>query len=153
MTRPGIASTTYKATFFIFWSVFFFGPAGCSIPNLEGADCNIARDTVREFYSVHVGGTMKPTTESLNEVARFLTPPLLARLRAAPETKTDYFTATDDYPRAFRVGGCRQLDHDSIRFDILLFWKDDSRSEQRRIYVTLVRTGEKWLIDNVSYEK
>ena len=35
-------------------------------------------------------------------------------------------------------------------FEVLLFWKDDTRSEQREISVEAVKKNDVWLIDNVA---
>jgi hypothetical protein len=36
-----------------------------------------------------------------------------------------------------------------VVFQVVLFWKDDTRSEQREIKVETVKRNDKWLIDKV----
>ncbi len=121
----------------------------CSVPNLEKPECTAARQTVREFYSYHFGNDMKPSKESLKLREKFLTDELKQNLAAQADGKTDYFTATDDYPKAFRVGGCEVMNENKTVFEVVLFWKDDARSEQREIKVETVKQNDKWLINEV----
>jgi hypothetical protein len=53
-------------------------------------------------------------------------------------------------PKAFRVGGCTiNTPGQSVNFDVLLFWKDDKRTEQKHISVAVRKENDKWLIDMV----
>ncbi len=124
--------------------------AACSMPNLEKPECTAARQTVREFYSFHFGDQMKPSKESLQKREKFLSDEL-NRALAAPEieTATDYFTRTDDYPKAFRIGECAATNENRTVFQVVLFWKDDARSEQREVRVEAVKQNGKWLINGV----
>ncbi|HLM00806.1 MAG TPA: hypothetical protein VK400_07100, partial [Pyrinomonadaceae bacterium] len=49
-------------------------------------------------------------------------------------------------------GGCRALAPDKTESQVLLFWKDDARTEQREIKVEAVKENDKWLIGNISNE-
>ncbi len=124
--------------------------ATCSVPNLESGECQQARDPVKRFYSYHFGNDMKNSPENVKKLSEFLSADLQKQLENQPETATDYFTQTDDYPKAFRAGGCETIAPDRAGFGILLFWKDDTRSEQRKINVEVVKENEKWLVDKVS---
>jgi|GEM_PF-589684 len=123
----------------------------CSIPNLEAPECTEARAALREFYSNHFGGDMKFTAENLQAREKYLTPDL-ARLLEKFLTDSDPFTLSVavDVPRAFRVGGCQALAPDKTELQVLLFWKDDARSEQRELKVEAVKQNDKWLINNIS---
>ena len=92
---------------------------------------------------------MKPSKENLQLREKFLTDELKQKLAAQTESKTDYFTATDDYPKAFRVGGCEVASENKTVFEVVLFWKDDTRSEQREINVEAVKQDDKWLVNKV----
>lgn len=130
----------------IFFSIFTFG---CSVPSLEKPECDEARETVKQFYSNHFGSDLKPSSENLKKSESFLSSKLFQELKKQDETAKDYFTQTDDYPKAFRVGGCEVASPNKTVFEILLFWRDDSRSEQREIKVETIKENEKWLIDKV----
>ena len=138
-----------KIMVFIFCTLHFAFFISCSIPNLEKPECTEARQTVREFYSFHFGNDMKLSKENLQKRERFLTDELKQNLVVQAENSIDYFTATDDYPKAFRVGDCNVAGENKTVFQVVLFWKDDSRSEQREIKVETVKQNDKWLIDNV----
>ena len=131
-----------------------YGHLACSVPNLESPECTESRNVVREFYSFHFGNDMRPSVENLQLRERFLSPKFRGKLMVDasvyPKTTADYFTNTDDFPKAFRVGECRVIDAGKrTEFEILLFWKDDARSEQRSIRAEAVRENDKWLIDEV----
>lgn len=92
---------------------------------------------------------MKPSEENLQLREKFLTEELRQNLAAQTGEAKDYFTATDDYPKAFRVGGCELADPNKTIFEVVLFWKDDTRNEQREIKVETVKKNDKWLINKV----
>jgi hypothetical protein len=70
-----------------------------------------------------------------------------AFLSKSPLQKTDYFTLTDDFPKAFRIGGCEVTESNKTVFQAVFFWKDDVRTEQREIKVELIKENGKWLIN------
>ena len=126
----------------------------CSVPNLEAADCTAARDVVREFYSFHFGNDMRPTVDNIKLRERFITESLASKLALDLQSgsKTmDYFTQSENFPKAFRAGECSVIQNGtSVRFRVLTFWKDDVRSEQRPIFVTAKKEKDGWRIDDVS---
>lgn len=126
-----------------------FLAGGCGVPNLEEPECTASREVVKKFYSFHFGSEMASSAEVVKEREKFLTVELAAKLAAAGDSKTDYFTATDKYPRAFRVGECKVNSKQSTTFQVILLWRDDTRSEQREVSVEAVETNGKWLINRV----
>lgn len=132
-------------------SVFFllFLSFSCSVPNLEKPECIASRATVKQFYSNHFGGDFKPNAANLEKSKNYLTANLLEELKNKNENQQDYFTQTADYPKAFRVGGCEVISNDKTIFEILIFWKDEVRTEQREIKVETVNENGKWLIAKV----
>ena len=123
----------------------------CSVPNLEEPDCRESRDVVREFYSLHFGSDMHQSAENIQLREKYLTAPLKDKLLGAATTDADYFTATSDFPKAFRVGECKvNSQGKDVNFDILLFWKDDVRTEQKHISVAVKKENDTWRIDSVS---
>jgi len=124
--------------------------AGCSIPTLETSDCTVARESVKRFYSFHFGNDLTPSPENLTMRKDFLTPEYYQRLTNSVESKTDVFTLTDNYPKAFRVGECRSADAGKAIVQVLLFWHTDDQNVQKQINVELTRAGDKWLVENVS---
>ena len=122
----------------------------CSLPNLEKPQCTAARDTVKRFYSFHFGNDMHPSAENLKAREHFLTNELSDNLSTSSETAKDYFTATDNYPKAFRVGSCSLESNDKAILQVVLLWRDDTKSEQKEVHVETVKVAEKWLINKVS---
>ena len=92
---------------------------------------------------------MSTSPENLNARAAFLTSELVKALSGSNETKKDYFTATDNYPKAFRVGECSAESDEKATLQVLLLWRDDTKSEQKEVHVETIKDGEKWLINKV----
>jgi len=132
----------------LFCSVFF--AAGCSLPNLEKPQCTAARDAVKRFYSLHFGNDMRPSAENLKASVPYLTPDLYQRLASTNDSAKDYFTQTEDYPKAFRVGSCTSDSDTKAVLQVVLLWRDDTRTEQKEVHVETVKVGDKWLVNNVS---
>jgi hypothetical protein len=94
---------------------------------------------------------MHPTAESIRLRERFLTPAFLGRLRDQPTTTIDPFTNTEEFPKAFRVGECKVIEPGkSVRFEVLLFWKDDVKSQQKPVFTSMKKENGDWQIDSVS---
>jgi hypothetical protein len=128
--------------------------AGCSIPNLEPQSCIDSRTAVREFYSYHFGNGLGFSDEDLDKRKQFLTPEYFKWMRFPPRDRPpgmDPFTRTfNDPPKAFRVGECKEIAPGKADFQVLLFWRDDARSEQREIHVEVVNQNDRWLINRVA---
>ena len=88
--------------------------------------------------------------DDLKTKEKFLTPEFVVRLRGSQEGIDPFTTGTNDFPKAFRAGECREISPDRTAFEVLIFWRDDTRSEERRISVEMAKRGENWLVDNVA---
>jgi hypothetical protein len=141
----------FSALLFTFCFLLF--AFSCSIPSLEAPECSEARNQVKRFYSIHLGNEMKPSAENLQMREQYLTAHLKQELEKQTGGETDYFTQTDDYPKAFRAGECQAAAPGKTSFEVLLFWKDDTRSEQREIRVEMLKEDEKWLVNKVENKK
>ncbi len=119
----------------------------CSIPNLEKPECTEARLTIKEFYSLHFGNEMKPSEEYLVKREKYLTDNMKFFISKNLRDKHDYFTLTEDYPKAFRIGECEVIESNKTVFQVVFFWKDDTRSEQREARVEVIKENGKWLIN------
>ena len=136
--------------FSLFAFHFSLFTVACSVPVLESPECTAARQNVKEFYSYHFANDLKFTSENLAAREKFLSRTLFGNLSKKDESATDYFTQTDDYPKAFRVGECRVIELEKrVNLEVVLFWKTDTRSEQREIPVEVVRENDKWAVDKV----
>ncbi len=121
----------------------------CSQPILESPECIASRDSVKRFYSYHFGNDMKPSAENLEKREKYLSKELKDKLAQQKEPAKDYFTDTDDYPKAFRAGKCETLDKNKTKFEILLFWRTDEKNIQREIDVEAIKENDRWLIYKV----
>jgi hypothetical protein len=126
------------------------GPVACSVPNLESPACTESKSAIREFYSIHFGNEMRFSAEGLKSREKYLSTDLAARLVSSKEGTDPFTTGTDDIPRAFRVGECREISPERTESNVLLLWRDDQRTEQRMIRVEAVDVNDTWLINNVS---
>ena len=139
----------WRRTVFICLLLAAYCQLACSIPNLERPQCTAGRDVVKRFYSFHFGNEMIPSLENLKTREKFLTGELFQDLSTSTEQKKDYFTGTDDYPRAFRVGECRADTEDKVTLQIVLLWRTDTRTEQKEVQAEAVNRDGKWLINKV----
>ena len=96
---------------------------------------------------------MTPSAENLEKQKKYLSASLKEKLKTASGTKIDYFTQTDNYPKAFRAGKCVSSSNDKASFEILLFWRTDEKNSQREITVEAIKEEDGWLIDKVLSEK
>ena len=122
----------------------------CSIPNLENPQCRESQTTIKEFYSFHFGNDMKFSAENLRQRERFLSADLVKSLQNASPDADVFTTNSTDYPKAFRIGKCEVETNEKTVFEVLFFWKDDTRSEQRSIKVEVAKQNDKWLINKIN---
>ncbi len=121
----------------------------CSIPNLESIECSQARETVKSFYSYHFAENMAFSEEKLKSKRKYLTERFAKELENI-HTDGDVFTTGDtDFPKAFRVGRCELIDDKKAYVEVLLFWKEENRSEQKAIMVLTVKEDDSWLMDEI----
>lgn len=140
-------------TFIIFTALLTAGCSSISVPSLEDPSCTKARETARSFYSLHFGGDLKPTAESLKARATGLTEEFGARLQAENPQKVDPFTLTEDYPRAFKLGGCEAKTDGSVVLEVQLFWRDEKVTKQESVNATMIERNGRWLIEGVERRK
>ncbi|MBX7169604.1 MAG: hypothetical protein K1X72_01530 [Pyrinomonadaceae bacterium] len=148
-------SVVRKGVFLLFTFYFLLGTSCVtgSMPNLEQPDCTDSRLTVKQFYSFHLGNEMKFSQENLKLREKFLTPEFYKSLQSL-QTENDVFTTNStDIPRAFKLGGCTVIEPTKTEVEVLLFWKDSARIEQKSIFTEVVKQGDTWLINKVLYSK
>lgn len=131
-------------------AVWAFASVACSVPSFESPACTESKNAVREFYSFHFGNEMKFSAEGLKLRNKYLTDEFAAKLDGSTEGTDPFTTGSEDIPRAFRVGECREISPERTESNVLLLWRDDQRTEQRTIRVEAVDKNDTWLINNVS---
>ena len=106
---------------------------------------------MREFYSYHFGHDMRFSQANFDLRRPFLTEDLSDRLMKSADGTDPLTTGDRDIPKAFRVGECREAAAGRTELQVLLFWRDDVRSEQRPITVDAVHKDGRWLVADVKY--
>ncbi|MEQ1762865.1 MAG: hypothetical protein ABL984_06965 [Pyrinomonadaceae bacterium] len=139
--RSGISICLLIAVFSLF---------SCTVPNLESPACTESKNAVREFYSYHFGNEMKSSAEGIKRREKFLTPELAKAAAASAEGTDPFTTGSDDIPKTFRVGDCREISPERTESSVLLFWRSDDRTEQREIKVEAIDKNDTWLVNKVS---
>lgn len=123
---------------------------GCSVPNLEKPECTDARNAMREFYSFDYSNDTKFNQENLKLRQKFLTPELFQMLAQKPDSVTDYFTASDEPPKAFRIGSCQVVEPaKKTSLSVVFFWKDGEVSRQKEVQVEADKINSEWLVNKV----
>jgi len=131
-------------------AVSVFGYSACGVPNLEPEECVRSRESVKRFYSLHFGTDLRAAADLRDERSTYLTDDLLNRLPSLQDQAVDYFTKTSESPKSFRVGRCLVISGSETELQVVLLWRDDTRSDQAEVKVKSVLTGEKWSIDDVN---
>lgn len=124
--------------------------SGCSIPSLEAPACTESKNAIREFYSYHFGNEMKFGADTLSKREKYLTPEFANSLKTAQENSDPFTSGSTDIPKAFRVGECTEATPEKTEISVLIFWRDETRSEQREIKVEAVDKNDTWLVNNIS---
>ncbi len=138
-----------KGFYFLLFAFYFLLSACSSVPNLETPECTASRGVVKEFYSYHLGNEMKFSQENLKLREKFFTPEYLKTLQSL-QTENDIFTTNNlDFPKTFRIGKCEVFSPEKTNIEVILFWKDDTRSEQKSIKAEAVKQNDKWLINKI----
>jgi hypothetical protein len=137
-----------KLLFTFYFLLFTFA---CSVPNLESPECTDSRLAVKQFYSFHFANEMKFSGDNLKQREKFLTPELAKSLQTLTGENDVFTTNSNDLPKAFRIGECNVIEPTKTNLEIVLFWRDDNRSEQKNIHVEAVKQADKWLLNKVLY--
>jgi hypothetical protein len=138
-----------KGFYFLLFTFYFLLSACSSVPNLETPECTASRGVVKEFYSYHLGNEMKFSQANLKLREKFLTPEYFKSLQTV-QTENDVFTTNNlDFPKTFRIGKCEVISPEKTDVEVILFWKDDTRSEQKSIKAATVKQNDKWLVNKI----
>lgn len=148
--NPGFKIRNWLLAFCVLHFAMFAG-CGVSVPNPETPACAEAKEAVKRLYSFHFANDTAFTQENLRLREKFLTPRFYKQAQAEP-TSPDPFTLSENSPRTFRVGSCEAESPDKMRVEVLLLWKTEEQSSQRRIFAEVVQQNGQWLIDNI-FEK
>ncbi|HMM80814.1 MAG TPA: hypothetical protein PKC65_12405 [Pyrinomonadaceae bacterium] len=121
----------------------------CRVDTFDTSPCGEASDAARRFYSFHLGNDMTPSPENLEKRKKYLTDELFKQLSGI-NSKQDYFTASENFPRTFKIGHCTQNSAEDATVQVQIYWKDDYTTEQKDVLVDVAKRGGEWLINKVS---
>ncbi|MEO5857734.1 MAG: hypothetical protein ABIR33_02175 [Pyrinomonadaceae bacterium] len=93
---------------------------------------------------------MKFSDEVLKHREKFLTPEFAKSVAGSAAGTDPFTTGSEDIPKAFRVGDCREHSPERTESSVLLFWRTDERTEQREIRVEAIDRNDTWLVNKVS---
>jgi hypothetical protein len=93
---------------------------------------------------------MKPSHENLEARKGYLTDQLASQLQTSAAGTRDYFTNSENYPKAFQVGTCKMVSPTQTEVTILLYWRENEQNQQREVTAELLKIGDKWLINKVT---
>jgi hypothetical protein len=124
--------------------------SACGVPNLESQPCSDARYALRTFYSFHFDVGMTGERARDVEIRReYLTPRFFEALSKRENAPKDPFTVADSLPTTFKIGECSE-NGDRAHFRVQVYWRDDSSTVQKDIFVRIDQQDGKWLIDEIT---
>lgn len=132
-------------SFIIFFSVFALS---CSLPSLESANCSNARESVRRFYSFHLGNDTAFTPETLEKRRGFLTSSFFVSLSMS-QLSGDPFTRSETPPKTFKIADCKENQNGTAEIRVQVYWKDDLSTVQSEFFVAAKSIDGNWLIDRI----
>jgi hypothetical protein len=121
------------------------GIASCSIPNLEGQQCTVTRDVVREFYSWYLGTDAAARQKQRDVYDRYIA----SNFHSAATAGLDPFFLSDTTPTTFKVGKCEVKDDSHVSMQVQIYWRQDQNVDQKEVYADVEKIGDKWQIDKV----
>ena len=127
-------------------AMIIFG-SSCNVPNLESPECTQARDTLRQFYSWHIGTSADDRIKQPEIQNKFVSPGFLPDPNNSAD---DPFTFSKDMPKTFKIGKCESSDEKKVTMQVQLYWRDDSQTVQKEVRVEEVKTSDAWLINKVT---
>ena len=73
----------------------------------------------------------------------------------SPKFQTDVAEGTDPFfrsttqPTTFKVGKCESMSDTQGKIQVQLYWRLESKTDQKEVYANIVRAGDRWLIEKV----
>jgi hypothetical protein len=76
---------------------------------------------------------------------RFIAP----TFQSASGRDIDPFFLSETTPTTLKIGKCEMKDDFHVEMQVQLYWRQENKTDQKEVYADVVKTGDKWLIDNV----
>lgn len=93
---------------------------------------------------------MTPSAENLKLREKFLTPELYKQLESTHEVRNDYFTASEEPPKTFKIGKCESSRSSQVALQVQIYWRDDAKVTQKEVQVEAVKIGDEWLVNSIT---
>ncbi len=119
------------------------------MPSLESPQCTEARDTVKQFYSWHLGTDADVKAGHPEIYKKYVSSEFLTTDRGSNWESDPYFLSLNS-PKTFKIGTCKQIDQQKVDLQVQLYWRDNEKVTQKEVHVEAVKTGDTWLINKVS---
>ena len=146
---PNVLYYRLRILFFALAFAAVASSAGCSVPNMESPECQQARSAAKRFYSFHFGSEMRRDQDTLKLRERFLTPELFKALSKMEFDGSDYFTASAEPPKTFKIGACNLVNSGRADMQVQIFWRDDNSTVQDEVYAEMIEMNGSWLVNRV----
>ena len=129
-------------------SVFCFCFSACSIPNLEAGECTMARDVLKRYYSLAIGGDLANTPGLRDELVALRTENFIVS-NLSESSGGDPFFFSKISPSSFRINKCSLSDDYRTYLDVTVIWQLDNQIYQRTDSVTLANDEPGWRIEHI----
>ena len=123
--------------------------ASCRVETFDESPCGQAKGEAHRLYSFHLGNDMTPSPEHLELRKRYLTDELYKQLSTS-DSRTDYFTSSENFPRTFKIGQCSLKSPEEATVQVQIYWKDDYSTVQKDLLVDVVKRSGGWLVNSVT---
>jgi hypothetical protein len=126
--------------------------AACSIPVLESSECLAARDVVKQYYSLAVGGDLASHPDELAKINALRAPTFTAGPIVMPSDR-DPFTFSLIAPISSRIGDCSLSPDGRAHVEATVIWRHEAGTVERMDLVSLLRSNDAWLIERIDIGK
>ena len=116
------------------------------VPKIESADCAAARDVVKRYYSLAIGGDLAHQPDALASINALRSP----AFTAGPVIGgSDPFYFSFVPPTSCRVDECAVGSDNRATLDATVIWRQNDQNYLRKDKVTLRKSGDSWLIERI----
>ena len=145
VVRAGKKSARRTAIFTLCFSLIAFCLLDCRVPTLESPQCSEAADQIKEFYSWYLGTDREMRNKQSEVSSRFVSPGFQTDVAEG----TDPFFRSTSPPTTFKIGKCESMNETRGKIQVQLYWRLESRTDQKEVYADIQKSGDRWLIEKV----
>ena len=113
---------------------------------METQQCAEARDSVKEFYSWYLGTEAAQRAKQPDVFKKFISSG--SSLNTAGGENDPFFNSATP-PTTFKIGKCEMVDPTHTNIQVQLYWREESKTEQKEVYADTVKSGDRWQIDKI----